>query len=85
MGGVTTQHENNGVKAKKANLFNAFALAKVWRARVLEAIKQHPTLSLDNLNKMPETWVVDCKKSWPGGVTCVKVLVSVFISWGGVA
>ena len=39
-----------------------FALAKVWRARVFEAIKQHPDLSQVTLNKLPIKWVVDCKK-----------------------
>tara|TARA_R110002050_G_scaffold267369_2_gene409053 strand:+ start:1180 stop:1632 length:453 start_codon:yes stop_codon:yes gene_type:complete len=29
-------------KGKAGYLFNEFALAKVWRARVFEAIKQHP-------------------------------------------
>ena len=49
-------------KGKKGYLFNAFALAKVWRARVLDAIKKHPKLSLTHINKTPEKWVVDCKK-----------------------
>ena len=33
-------------KGKSDYLFNAFALAKVWRARMLEAINKHPALSL---------------------------------------
>lgn len=49
-------------KGKKGYLFNEFSLAKVWRARVFEAINKHPDLSLVNLNKIPEKWVVDCKK-----------------------
>jgi hypothetical protein len=49
-------------KGKQGYLFNAFALAKVWRARVFEAINKHPDLSLTGINKMPEKWVVDCKK-----------------------
>ena len=48
-------------KGKKGYLFNEFLLAKVWRARVLDAIKNHPDLSLVNINKLPEKWVVDCK------------------------
>jgi hypothetical protein len=32
-------------KGKKGNFFNEFALAKVWRSRVFEAIKKHPKLS----------------------------------------
>lgn len=49
-------------KGKKGYLFNEFALAKVWRARVLEAIKKHPDLSLGNLKTLPKKWIVDCKK-----------------------
>jgi hypothetical protein len=49
-------------KGKKGYLFKEFALAKVWRARVFEAIKKHPDLSLDNIKKMPTKWIVDCKK-----------------------
>ena len=49
-------------KGKSGYLFNEFALAKVWRARVFEAIKQHPDLSQVTLNKLPIKWVVDCKK-----------------------
>tara|TARA_B110001454_G_scaffold76346_1_gene73931 strand:+ start:275 stop:1336 length:1062 start_codon:yes stop_codon:yes gene_type:complete len=49
-------------KGKKGYLFNEFSLAKVWRARVFEAIKQHPELSLINIKKLPTKWVVDCKK-----------------------
>ena len=49
-------------KGKKDYLFNAKALAKVWRARVFEAINTHPDLSLSHLKEMPDNWVVDCKK-----------------------
>ncbi len=49
-------------KGKKGFLFNEFALAKVWRARVFEAINKHPDLSLVNIKVMPKKWVVDCKK-----------------------
>lgn len=48
-------------KGKKGYLFNEFALAKVWRARVFEAIKSHRDLSLVNIKKMPTKWVVDCQ------------------------
>ncbi|KXO09181.1 transposase [Moritella sp. JT01] len=34
-------------------LFNAFALAKVWRARMLEAINHHADLSLANTDTLP--------------------------------
>jgi len=53
-------------KGKKGYWFNAFALAKVWRAHVLDAISKHPDLSLLNINKLPEKWVVDCKKTGNG-------------------
>ena len=45
-------------------LFNQQALARVWRARILEAISQHDTLSLPDYHrhKMPTQWVVHCKK-----------------------
>ena len=49
-------------KGKKGYLFNEFALAKVWRARMLDGIKKHPVLSLANIKKLPKKWVVDCKK-----------------------
>ena len=46
-------------KDNKQYLFNAFALAKVWRARLLEAIHQHPQLWLPEHS--PNKWVVDCR------------------------
>jgi len=46
-------------KGDKSYLYNAFALAKVWRARMLEAINQHPMLSLPQ--SLPDKWVVDCR------------------------
>ena len=49
-------------KGKSDYLFNAFALANVWRARMLEAINKHPTLSLTQIKQMPKKWVVDCTK-----------------------
>jgi len=45
-------------KGKKPFLFKHTALAKVFRARMLEAIKQ---AELDLPTKYPEEWVVDCK------------------------
>ena len=41
-------------KGKKGYLFNAFALAKVWRARVLDATKKHPELSRINSKTLPK-------------------------------
>jgi len=49
-------------KGKKGYLFNEFALAKVYRARMFEAINKHPDLSLVNIKTLPKKWVVDCKK-----------------------
>lgn len=46
-------------KGNKQYLFNAFALARVWRARMLQAINQHPQMSLPA--SVPEQWVVDCR------------------------
>jgi hypothetical protein len=46
-------------KGNKHYLFNAFALAKLWRARMLHAINQHSLMSLPS--HLPERWVVDCR------------------------
>jgi len=53
-------------KGKNGYLFNAFALAKVWRARMLAAINQHAELSLVNIKQLPTKWVVDCKNMGQG-------------------
>jgi len=45
-------------KGKKPFLFKHKALAKVFRAKILEAISQ---ANLDLPVKHPEKWVVDCK------------------------
>lgn len=47
-------------KGTKKYLFNAFALADVWRARMLDVINHHPDLSLPT--SFPNKWVVDCRK-----------------------
>ncbi len=54
--------KNQWKKGKSGYLFNAFALAKVWRARMLDAINKHPDLSLTQVKQMPKEWVVDCTK-----------------------
>jgi len=41
-------------------LFNAFSLAKVWRARMIDAINHATELTLPN--EIPKKWVVDCRK-----------------------
>jgi hypothetical protein len=46
-------------KGCKQYLFNEFALAKVWRARILDAINHHKALSLPE--HIPDKWVVDCR------------------------
>ncbi|WP_432459742.1 MULTISPECIES: IS91 family transposase [unclassified Agarivorans] len=43
----------------KKYLFNAFALAKVWRGRMLDALNQHPNIKLPP--HIPTKWVVDCR------------------------
>jgi hypothetical protein len=48
------------LKGSSDYLFNAFALAKVWRARMLEAIQLHEKLLLPA--SVPKKWVVDCRK-----------------------
>lgn len=55
---------NVWVKANKNYLFNAFALAKVWRARMLEGINKHEILNLPDYRTqpLPQKWVVDCQK-----------------------
>ena len=49
-------------KGKKGYLFNEMALAKVWRARMLDAINKHTDLSLTHVKQMPKKWVVNCTK-----------------------
>lgn len=46
-------------KGNKGYLYNASALANVWRAKMLEAINKHPQLTLPN--SLPNSWVVDCR------------------------
>ena len=41
-------------------LFNAFSLAKVWRAKLIDAINNSTELTLTN--NIPKKWVVDCRK-----------------------
>jgi len=60
-------------KGNKGYLFNEFALAKVYRARLFEAIKKHPDLSLANIETLPKKWVVDGKKV-DHGIPALKCL-----------
>jgi hypothetical protein len=41
-------------------LFNAFSLAKVWRAKMIDSINHSAALTLPN--DIPKKWVVDCRK-----------------------
>ena len=47
-------------KSDKKYLFNEFALAKVWRARMLDAVNHCSELTLPD--DTPKKWVVDCRK-----------------------
>lgn len=47
-------------KGDSKYLFNAFALAKVWRARMLDEINHSAILIMPNI--VAKKWVVDCRK-----------------------
>ncbi|AJR05074.1 IS91 family transposase [Photobacterium gaetbulicola] len=47
-------------KGKKGFLYHHKALAKVWRARLLDTLAHHPTLRLPPA-PLPTEWVVDCR------------------------
>ena len=47
-------------KSDNKYLFNEFALAKVWRARVIDAINHSTELTMPA--DTPKKWVVDCRK-----------------------
>lgn len=51
-------------KNKGRYLFNGKALAKVWRAKMLEAINQRLKLRLPN--SIPQEWVVNCQRVGKG-------------------
>jgi len=57
-GGGVDKARRQWKKMKGKYLFNEFALAKVFRARFLDAMK---AAQLIIPNKLPEQWVVDCK------------------------
>ncbi|MEE8057534.1 MAG: IS91 family transposase [Pseudomonadales bacterium] len=56
-GGCINTKRRQWKKMKGKYLFNEFALAKVFRARLLEALKE---AGLPLPNKIPSKWVVDC-------------------------
>ncbi len=68
----------SGLKGKKNYLFNEFALAKVWRARMLESINQTipavlpPRCSLKMGRRLSVCWV------W---VTCSAISVALSLLW----
>jgi hypothetical protein len=57
-GGGVNRSKRQWKKTKGKYLFNEFALAKVFRARFLTAIK---TAGLSIPDQLPEQWVTDCK------------------------
>jgi len=59
---LSCKMRNQWHKSKSNYLYNAFALANVWRARMLDAINQHADLSLADIDTLPTKWVVDCRK-----------------------
>jgi hypothetical protein len=56
-GGGIDQPRKQWKKKKSKYLFNEFALAKVFRARFLEALNQ---AGLSTHNSLPDKWVVHC-------------------------
>ncbi len=58
-GGQYDAKRHQWFKGKKNYLFNEFALAKVWRARMLESINQ--TIPAVLPRDVPSKWVVDCR------------------------
>ncbi len=57
-GGGVDKARKQWKKLKGNYLFNEFALAKVFRARFLDAMKEK---KLSFPDRMPDKWVVDCK------------------------
>jgi hypothetical protein len=69
-GGGIDQRRRQWKKKKRKYLFNEFALAKVFRARFLEALKN---AGLPIPRNVPSKWVVDC--DYVGkGITALKYL-----------
>lgn len=57
--GSFNKDRNHWQKSKGKYLFNAFNLAKVWRARLLEYLTQQ--LDIELPASLPKKWVVDCR------------------------
>jgi hypothetical protein len=62
-GGGVDQSKKQWKKKKTSYLFNEFALAKVFRARFLQASAK---AALDLPGSVPRKWVVDCKRAGKG-------------------
>jgi len=62
-GGCLNRQRRQWKKMKGTYLFNAFALAKVFRARLLESLTSS---GLSIPNKAPDKWVVDCRNVGKG-------------------
>jgi len=58
-GGGIDKNKRQWIKTKGKYLFNEFALAKVFRARILDGLN---AVKLPIPCPMPEEWVVDCKR-----------------------
>ncbi len=58
-GGQYDSKRHEWHKGKKGYLYNEFALAKVWRARLLDMIHHDAEMMLPQ--NVPKTWVVDCR------------------------
>jgi hypothetical protein len=69
-GGGVDKRRRQWKKKKGKFLFNEFSLAKVFRARFLEALKN---AGLSIPENVPKEWVVDCKHVG-SGITALKYL-----------
>lgn len=74
-GGCLNHQRRQWKKLRGKYLFNEFALAKVFRARVLESIQ---TAGLALPDGLPAQWVADCAHVGRG-LASTKVLVALFI------
>lgn len=69
-GGGVNQRRRQWKKIKGKYLFNEFALAKVFRARFLTAVKE---AGLPIPDDTPDKWVVDCQRVG-AGITAIQYL-----------
>ncbi|MGF1727784.1 transposase [Photobacterium nomapromontoriensis] len=58
-GGGFDKHKRQWINCKNNYLFNAFALANVWRGKLLDHLSN--TLKLPLPSKIAKKWVVDCR------------------------